>query len=219
MSDEQLAARLGGVEGIDGYRRARALGRGAILVTAHLGAFETGMFVLRQHEPHVHVVFRRDSMRGFDSARMLLRKRLGVIEAPVDDGLAGWIRLRDALARDEVVLVQGDRVMPGQRGQPVPFMGGHILMPPGPVKLALATGAPIVPIFAPREADGKVRIIMTEPIVLDPDQRSAKVIDDALRRIASAIESQVRQHPEQWMTVHRAWCEDAQSDASAGSAS
>jgi phosphatidylinositol dimannoside acyltransferase len=209
QSDEQLAARLAGVVGIDAYHRGRALGRGAVLVTAHLGAFEIGMFALRQHEPRVHVVFRRDAMRGFDQLRTDLRQRLGVIEAPVDDGLAGWIRLRDALRRDEVVVVQGDRVMPGQRGQALPFMGGHMLFPTGPVKLALATGAPIVPIFAPRDPAGRVRIFMEEPIFLDPDDRSPAVIDDVMRRIARAIEAQVRAHPEQWLTLHRAWCEDA----------
>ena len=209
MSDEQLAAQLAGAEGVDAYRQARAMRRGAVLVTAHLGAFEIGMFALRREEPNVHVVFRRDALPGFESLRAKLRRRLGVLEAPVDDGLAGWVRLRDALCNNEVVLLQGDRVMPGQRGRTLPFMGGHMMFPTGPVKLALATGAPIVRIFAPRDADGRVRILLQEPIVLDGGDRSPAAIDVALRRIAAAIESQVRAHPAQWLTLHRAWCEDA----------
>jgi lauroyl/myristoyl acyltransferase len=213
LSDEQFAARLGGVEGIDNYRRARGLARGAIVVTAHLGAFETGLFALRQHEPRVHVVFRRDALRGFETLRSALRRRLGVIEAPVDEGVACWAALRDALLRNEVVLMQGDRVLPGQRGVAVSFIDGHVMLPPGPVKLALATGAPIVPIFAPRLPDKRVRIVVSEPIVLETHDRSSEVIAHALQRIACVIESQVREHPEQWLTVHRAWCEDASTSA------
>ena len=209
LSDAQFAARLARVDGLDHYRRARQLGRGAVVVTAHLGAFETGMFALRQHEPRVHVVFRRDMFRGFESLRSALRQRLGVIEAPVDDGLACWVGLRDALLNNEVVLMQGDRVMPAQPGVAVSFMGGHVLLPPGPVKVALATGAPIVPIFAPRRPDKPVRIIVCEPILLDVDDRSRDLVASTLQRLASVMESQIREHPEQWLTVHRAWCEDA----------
>ena len=40
------------MDGLEGYERARALGRGAILVTAHIGSFETGLaglpFTLRR---------------------------------------------------------------------------------------------------------------------------------------------------------------------------
>ncbi len=48
--------------------------------------------------------------------------RLGVVEAPVDDGWTMWMRLRDALSAGDTVVVPGDRVMPGQRGRPVPSM-------------------------------------------------------------------------------------------------
>jgi phosphatidylinositol dimannoside acyltransferase len=213
-SDEYFADRLAEVRGQDGYRRARSLRRGAILVTAHLGAFEIGMFALRRHEPKVHVIFRRDSLKAFDDVRRQLRERFQVAEAPVDDGLPVWMGLRDALERDEVVLMQGDRALPGQRGIPVPFMGGHLLMPTGPVKLALATGAPIVPIFAPRDPDGRVRIHLHDPIPIESGDGSVGEIERVLRRLAAAMESEIRAHPQQWLVVHRAWCEDAEESAS-----
>ena len=128
----------------------------------------------------------------------------------------GWLRLRDAHNNNEVILMQGDRVMDGQRGVPVPFMHGHILMPPGLVKLALATGAPILPIFAPRRADGRVCIIMNEPIFVT-SEHSRDPLEPAMRKIATAIEAQVRAHPEQWLSVHRAWCEDCQHMVPPGS--
>jgi lauroyl/myristoyl acyltransferase len=102
------------------YQEARRNQRGAVIVTAHLGCFELGMAALVEHEKRVHVVFRRDPSPRFDRLRSRLREMLGVREAPVDDGWATWSRLRDALSSDEVVLIQGDRVMPGQKGQPRP---------------------------------------------------------------------------------------------------
>src|SRR5262245_12975358 len=132
LSDHELQGRVARVEGRDRYRQARSLKRGAILVTAHLGSFETAVAALRRDEPRVHIVFRRDPMERFERMRAAQRLRLGVIEAPVDDGLAVWVKLRDALLNDEVVLMQADRAMPGQTGHKVRFLHGHLLVPAGP---------------------------------------------------------------------------------------
>lgn len=194
------------IERIDGHERwlaARADRRGAIVVTAHMGSFEVGLAALLQYESRLHVVFRRDPFGMFEKSRAELRQRLGVIEACVDDGLRTWVRLREALEADEVVLIQGDRVLPGQKGAPMPFLNGHMLLPTGPVKLAQASGAPIVPVFSIRRPDDRLRVIVDEPIriqQLGPDATMA--------RLAAVIERYVREYPEQWLMIHRPWIED-----------
>ena len=135
-----------------------------------MGSFEVAVAALRQKEPRVHIVFKRDQVSRFEQLRSALRRRLGVIEAPIDQGGVGmWVGLRDALRRDEIVVLQGDRVMPGQKGQRVPFLSGHLLLPTGPVKLAQASGAPIVPIFSTRTPEGNIRISVAEPIFVEDE--------------------------------------------------
>jgi lauroyl/myristoyl acyltransferase len=208
MSDDQLHARIAHVHGRDRYLQARSAKRGAILVTAHLGAFETSVAALRRDESRVHIVFQRDPMKRFEAMRAAQRRRLGVIEAPVDDGLSVWMKLRDALLNDEVVLLQGDRVMPGQTGRRMRFLDGHMLFPSGPVKLAQATGAPLIPIFAPRTADGKVLIILEEPIPVHWVDQTPTEPHPSMLQLARIIERYVRQYPDQWLVMHRAFCED-----------
>lgn len=207
-----LLADVAGVEGSERYRAARALGQGAIVVTAHLGSFETGVMALRGMEEKVHVVFRRDRMARFEAVRSDQHRRLGVIEAPVDDegGWAVWVRLRDALRADEVVLMQGDRVMPGQKGVRVPFLGGHIEVPAGPIKLALASGAPIVPIFSVREPGrpSRIRVFVEEPITVQPGPSDPQTPHPALLQLAAVIERYVSRYPDQWLMVQPVWCED-----------
>jgi KDO2-lipid IV(A) lauroyltransferase len=201
-SAEDLYARIEQIDGHERYAAARAMRKGAIVVTAHMGSFEVGMAALRRHDANVHVVFRRDAFGRFERMRSALRAKLGVIEAPVDDGWTVWMRLRDALLRDEVVVLQGDRVMPGQKGERVRVMGGEMMLPAGPVKLALATGAPIVPVFAIRTPAGGVRLCV-EPAIMAAD------VDTAMREIADVIATYVRTYPEQWLTLQPAWCEDS----------
>lgn len=204
----QLRAWVERVDGTEHYRKARESGNGAILVTAHLGPFEVSMSALMEQERKIHVVFQRDKRTSFDRLRSKLRGKLGVAEAAVDDGWSIWGPLRKALEADEVVLIQGDRVMPGQRGVAVPFLGGHLLLPTGPVKLALLTGSPIIPVFSVRTRVGRCRVIIDEPIFVSGEARTVDAKHPALLRIAKAIERQVAAHPDQWAVYERAWCED-----------
>lgn len=188
------------IDGERQYRRAQSSGRGIILVTAHLGSFEVGLAAIAEHARQVHVVFTRDTMATFDRLRSERRRMLGIIEAPLDDGLAVWLQLRDALRRNEVVLMQGDRVMPGQKGVTVDFLGAPMRLPTDPVRLAMATGAPIVPVFSLHTPDRKVRIVLEEPITVGDGR-----LVPAVRRLAKVIERHVSAHPDQWLMTHRAW--------------
>ena len=206
LSREQLHVLVDSIEGIDSYRRLRAERKGAIIATAHMGSFEVGMTALQEVEKRIHVVFQRDPNSLFETLRSDFRQRMGIIEAPVDDGIGVWLRLREALLADEVVAIQADRVMPGQVGLKTRFMDGHMLLPEGPAKLAAITGAPIVPVFVIRLADGRVRIFIEEAIRVSSADQVAIV--EAIGKLAEVMERYVRQYPHQWLVVHRAWCED-----------
>jgi lauroyl/myristoyl acyltransferase len=202
MTRDELAARIEAIEGHDRYVAARRAGRGAIIVTAHMGSFEVGVAALLQLEKRIHVVFKRDVGR-FERIRQGLRQRLGVIEQPVDDGWGVWVRLRDALQANEVVAIQGDRVMPGQKGSRMPLLGGHVVLPTGPVKLAIASGAPIVPVFSVRTRTGKIRLFIEDAIEVGHE------VDEALARLSAVIGKYVAAYPEQWLVLHPAFDEDA----------
>ncbi len=198
-------------DGVEHYEAARAHKKGAILVTAHLGPFEIGSSPLTTREAKVSVLFRRDDRTSFDRLRSQLRQKLGVEQISVDDGWLVWAKIRDGLLNDEVVLIMGDRVMPGQRGVEVEFMGGHMLMPVGPVKLAMATGSPIIPIFSVRTRIGRCRVVIEKPIFVPQGPDMVDGHHPAMRRIAAAIERQVQAYPDQWAVYERAWCEDQEA--------
>jgi len=122
----QIESRIVEIENYDCYEAARAQRRGAILATAHLGSFEVGMAAARQLESHVHVVFQRDRFEAFNQIRHALHRKLGVHEAPIDAGLGIWLELRDALGRDEVVMMQADRVLP-ETLHAMPALGVEVL--------------------------------------------------------------------------------------------
>ncbi len=209
MDARELAERIEGVEGRDEYLALRRAGGGAIIVTAHMGSFEVGLAALAAVETNIHVVYKRDALDEFETIRQSLRRTLGIREAAIDDGWETWVRLRDALEQDHVVVMQADRAMPGQKAGSVPVLGGHLSLPLGPVKLAQISGSPIVPVFAVRTSSGQCRVFAEPAIVADVTAEPVDGVHPALRQIGRAIERFIAAYPEQWLVLAAAFEEDA----------
>lgn len=203
---QRFRAQIEHVEGIEHFHEARSLGRGVIIITAHLGAFEIGMAAIREIEPKVHVVFQRDqALPIFERLRARQRAQLGVIEAPIDEGPRSWLAVRDALAANEVVLLQGDRVSQGQRSVRVPFLDTSLDFPTGPARLAGLTGAPLLPVFAVRQRGGGVRIMIEEPLMAGEGKLDEGEIEAMTSTLAALIGGYIRKYPEQYHGVHAEW--------------
>ena len=84
----------------------------------------------------------------------------------------------------------------------VEFFGRPARLPDGPAKLALATGAPLLPIFMIRLPDDTFAYVVEEPIWADKQRHT---VDDVMRQIAMALERVIRQHSEQWFLFHNLW--------------
>jgi lauroyl/myristoyl acyltransferase len=205
---ERLAARIARVEGEPAYLASRASRRGAILATAHFGSFEAGLGALRRVEPKVNVVFKRDAFGAFDRIRSEMRATLGVRELAIDDGWQTLMALRACLEANEVVVMQADRAMPGQRSQHVRVLGGHLALPVGPVTLARLTGSPIVPVFAVPTRGGRFAVHLLPPIEVDPDAPLIDGVEPALIEVGRAIERFVAERPECWLVLEPAFVED-----------
>lgn len=208
QSPEVLVARATQIEGAEHYEAALSMNRGLIVATAHLGSFEVGLAVTASKSPATHVVFATDPFPRFDRLRRQLREKLGVHEARAEGGWMMWGDLRDALERGEVVVLQADRVMPGQKGKPAAFCGEPAELPTGPVRLAQLTGAPIVPVFAVRTKRNEIKLIIDQPILVSDDGDARDSQKKALQLLADAIGRQVREYPEQWLMLHPVWGHD-----------
>lgn len=199
-----LRGRIESIDGQDAYRAIRQHRRGAILVTAHIGSFEIGLAALTQVENKVHVVFKRDAFLNWENARSELRSRLGVIEAPIDEGLPMLFKLKAALEGDEVVVMQGDRAWPGQSAVDVPVLHGHLRMPTGPVKLAQLNDSPIVPVLAIRSGPARFRVVLGPALFVS----QYADVQSAVAAVGEAIGRFIATVPHQWLVLHEAFIED-----------
>jgi KDO2-lipid IV(A) lauroyltransferase len=93
----------------------------------------------------------------------------------------------------------------GRDGLFVPFFGRPASTTPTLARIALRTGAAVVPSFSVPRDDGTYDVHYGPPVEVD---RSDDIDADATRLTAACtaiIESWVRRHPEHWFWMHRRW--------------
>lgn len=187
-------------EGREHLDKALAEGRGAVLLTAHLGHWEIGGLGLRAMGYPVNVVAMKHNTTLTNYLINIMRARHGIRIIEVEDSTYGAIELVKALNRNELVAVLGDRVF-SDRSEVTTFFHRPVPLPIGPVLLAMAARAPIVPAFSIMEAPGCYRGIIEPPLELHygPDRKEA--LQHNMRQVTAVFERYISRYPDQWYMV------------------
>ena len=197
LSEEQRA-RLVAIEGREHLDAALAAGRGAILVTGHLGSWEVLAAALVREGYPLCSLARPLRERRLDRALAEHRQRMGV--RTISSERLPIQALRHLRRGGFLGVLADQRIRRG--GVTVEFLGQETRMTAGPARLAAVAGAAIVPLGIHRLADGTHRITVLPPLPVDADPFRAT------QATARALESLIRSAPEQWSWIQPRW-EDA----------
>lgn len=212
---DEVKASLGRGVGLERVTGALAAGKGAILLTGHLGNWELGGLFLRDLGLEVSVVYVPDAFEDAERFRSQLRRMCHVGEIPIrpGDAFASLPALR-ALREGKLIAVQGDRDF-NDNGVLLDFFGAPAPFPRGPFLLSGLTGAPLLPSFVVYGEDGRFEIEVGEPITVGsgPD-REAEILK-AMRQWVAVLETAVRRWPNQWYTFFDYWAAGRAEAASA----
>jgi len=201
---EQAAALVEGVVGFGRLVEGRERGKGVLLLTAHLGNWEVGGLMLAEVKQPIHVVLVPDIYPAVEKARRRLHQRRGVTEIPVDRSFVPTLSILRALRANGVVAMQGDRDF-DNTGMPVRFFGREAYFPRGPLRVAMATEATVLPAFIVRVPDGRYRAIIEEPLAIDRVGNREANLKTNLERYVAILERYVACYPEQWYCFYPFW--------------
>jgi Kdo2-lipid IVA lauroyltransferase/acyltransferase len=199
------ASRL--VESVVGFGRildGRERGKGVLLLTGHLGNWEIGGLMLAEIRQPIHVVLVPDIFPGVERARRRLHLQSGVVEIPIDRSVLPTLAVMRALAENAIVGMQGDRDF-NNTGMAVPFFGREAYFPRGPLRVAMASGAVVLPAFIVRAGPGRYRAIVEEPLPIDTNGDRDAALRRNLERYVAILERYVRQYPDQWYCFYPFW--------------
>jgi KDO2-lipid IV(A) lauroyltransferase len=197
------------VHGIEHLDNALKLGKGVIMISAHMGNFsivaqlgaarnyDTSV-VAEDIEPPLLYDY-VNNLRGHFGLKMLM--------------LGGWDLLTFYLMirNFEVMLLAVDRDV-NDEGMPVPFFGALADMPHGAVALALRTGAALLPGYTLRLPNNSSVVIIEEPLQLERTGDRDEDVRINMLKVAQTLEKYILKAPDQWVVLQRIWDKDYTKD-------
>ena len=198
-------------EGLENYIAARDKGKGVLVLTGHLGAWELSSFYHSLMGMPMGMVIRRLDNPLVDLFVNRVRCLHGNRVIHKDDFARGLIA---SMRSGETVGILMDTNMTPPQGVFVPFFGVEACTASGMARVAQKTGAAVVPGFLLwEEAEQKYVLHFAPEIpVVDTGDAEADAVTNTAR-FTAAIEGYIRRYPEQWLWMHRRWKTRPQGEA------
>ena len=190
-------------EGLENYLAAEARGKGVLVITGHLGAWELSSFYHSLMGYPMSMVIRRLDNRRLDAFVNGIRCLHGNQVLHKDDFGRG---LLTAMRAGRTVGILMDTNMTPPQGAFVDFFGLKACAATGLAHVARKTGAAVLPGFMFWEPSEKKYVLHFGEEVEIPhtDDVSADILEGT-QRCTHAIESWIRRYPDQWLWIHRRW--------------
>jgi KDO2-lipid IV(A) lauroyltransferase len=174
-------------------------GRGAVVITAHYGAWELIPRATVLMGCRTAVVGRRLWQSGPDRILTGLRREPGVTVLDRSEGIMPIVR---QLRRNTAIGILIDQDTGAVQTDYVEFLGRPARTPTGPAGIAIRMGVPVVPLHIRRMPDSTYLLRIEEPI--DPsDYGGESAAADLTRELNRRIRGWIAEDPRQWVWFHR----------------
>jgi KDO2-lipid IV(A) lauroyltransferase len=197
------ASEIAVYQGFENFQEAEKRGRGVLLLTGHFGGWEVGSFFHSLQGHPMQIVVRPLDNPYVDALVTRYRGLHGNTMIGKQEFARGLIA---AMRKNQTVGILMDTNMTPPQGVFVDFFGTPACTAAGVARVALHTGAAVVPAFTMWDPVlRKYRVEFDRPVELvrTGDNEADAVANTAL--FTQVIEQYVRRYPDQWLWVHRRW--------------
>lgn len=190
-------------EGVENIEQLVKDGKGGILVSAHLGNWETAGHLLKRVQAKINIVMydgegeqMKAYMAQFDSQRSF-----NIIYIREDQ--SHIYEMSAALNRNELICLHADRYRPDNRTMTHSFLGEDALFPAGPFILASKLKAPVCFVFAFKESNFHYHFYAFKSKTYEG--RGTVGMEVMLDDYTALVEKMLKQYPEQWFNYFDFW--------------
>ncbi len=186
------------VENREQIEKVKALNRGALLVTAHLGNWELAGAVMVSLGYPITAVAHQQGQKKLENLFLRYRRKRGINVLPL--GLMVVRQLLEVLNKGEFVALLADRDYT-PRNQPVNFFGAPASLPRGPAWISSHYKVPILPGFLLRKEDDTF-VMRMYPILNEAGDQDEESLHLQLRDV---LEDGIGRDPSQWFMFEDLW--------------
>lgn len=188
-------------EGFDNFDKGLAAGKGVICTLAHFGNWELmGGYTAHKGYPCV-VVARQIYYEKYNELLISIRKKLKMEVIYRDNSPRAMLSV---LRKNKMLGFVVDQDVDTVEGVFVDFFGIPSFTPTAPVRFAMASGAPIVPVFIVRDGI-RHRVIVEKAIAMSQTGDKERDVLTNTQTWASVQENYIRRRPDLWVWNHKRW--------------
>jgi len=189
------------VEGKEILDELKSAGRGAIIITGHVGNWELLAAWLAQSGYPLTAVVRNPDDRELSEMISAYRTRMGVGTFEKHFVMKDAVRFARkggflGLLPDQAWNITGIRTR---------FLGHFCYTAGGPAAMAHLAGVPVVPVVSYRLAPFRHKVIISPPVPMAEGLGRNEALQENTERMNTAIETMILRNPEQWLWLHRRW--------------
>ena len=184
------------------YEEQQQENRGVLLLSLHLGSYDFLSVALALRGMDLYLISKEMKLQWLNDFWFTLRKASGLKFISDREAKFDIIRALKNKAAVAFILDQFTGPPIGIRSY---FFGRETGTAKGLALFHAWSKAPVLPVYNFRRADGKIEVVFGDPVQCmeheDREQRLALLTQS----YNTLLEDIIRQHPEQWLWVHRRW--------------
>ncbi|MDD4908432.1 MAG: lysophospholipid acyltransferase family protein [Candidatus Omnitrophica bacterium] len=189
------------IEGVGFIDQALKKGKGAIVLSAHIGNWEMGGVGMALAGYSIGAVALPHRHKAVDDFFNSQREGKGMKVIPVGKAIRECLIL---LKENKLLALLGDRGF-GEKGMLLDFFGKQTALPKGPAAISIRSGAALVPGFVYRNKDETCTLKFEKAIEFTPSGDKDADIKALIVKYKSVIEDYIRKYPDQWFVFPTFW--------------
>lgn len=191
------------LDGHENFLKARRRGKGVLILTGHIGAWELSSFAHALYGFPLHYIARPIENSRIDALVSAYRCRIG--NRPIFKNESARAMLKILKDAGTIGILADQNTMP-EEAVFADFFGKAASTTTGIARVALHTDAAVVPGYAVWDENlSKYRLCFEPRVELVRTGDAERDIFESTQKFTKVLEEIIRKYPDQWVWVHRRW--------------
>jgi len=191
-------------DGEENLRKIASLGKGGILLSAHIGNWDIAGHLFTRLETPINIVMydgEHEKIKQYLES-VTGKRKMNIIL--IKEDLSHIYAISEAFLRNELVCMHADRFVEGNKTLQADFLGQPARFPMGPFVLATKFRVPVSFVFAVKENSLHYHFFSSAVKEYhNPDKQV--VMQEMLGDFVKEMEQKTRRYPEQWFNYYDFW--------------
>ena len=191
-------------DGRQNLRAIVAMGRGGLLLSAHVGSWEVAGHLLGGLTTVINIVVFDGEKESIKDYMESVTGKSTVNFIVIKNNLSHIFEIHEALSKNQLVCMHADRYLEGNKTLKTSFLGADARFPLGPFLLAAKLKVPVVFVFAMKESACHYHFFASQIkdyLHFSKEESVREIFIDFVK----AMEEKVKRYPKQWYNYYNFW--------------